>query len=259
MTVNNPGVLVFVGPTLTRTEALEVCPIATIRPPAERGDILRAVLAGARIVALIDGYFEHRLAVQHKEVLWALGKGVHVFGASSMGALRAAELDTFGMVGVGRIYQDFARGVLESDDEVAIVHEPGPHYRKQSEALVDLRATIAHAHEKGIVSEPLAADWIRTAESVFYPDRRYEHLLELLPRAPRDRENLREFLANPDNRISQKKNDAIELLRHVAVETPNLINSLPLHPEYFPWTSAWEQLWSEVIKDAQALRHPPDP
>ena len=45
-------------------------------------------------------------------------------GASSMGALRAAELSQFGMVGIGEVYQAFKLGRLEDDDEVAIVHGP---------------------------------------------------------------------------------------------------------------------------------------
>ena len=50
--------------------------------------------------------------------------GIHVYGAASIGALRAAELDAFGMRGIGRIYEDFREGVLEDDDEVAVLHGP---------------------------------------------------------------------------------------------------------------------------------------
>ena len=41
-----------------------------------------------------------------------MAQGIHVFGAASIGALRAAELDAFGMRGIGRIYEDFRDGVL---------------------------------------------------------------------------------------------------------------------------------------------------
>ena len=62
--------------------------------------------------------------VWHKEILWAMAQGIHVFGAASIGALRAAELDAFGMRGIGRIYEAFRDGVLEDDDEVAVLHGP---------------------------------------------------------------------------------------------------------------------------------------
>ncbi len=50
--------------------------------------------------------------------------GVTVVGGCSMGALRASELDTYGMIGVGRIYRWYRDGVAESDDEVAVTFHP---------------------------------------------------------------------------------------------------------------------------------------
>ncbi len=61
--------------------------------------------AGYRTLLLIDGYFHQVPSVQHKEILYALHQGLAVFGCSSMGALRAAELADFGMVGIGRVFR----------------------------------------------------------------------------------------------------------------------------------------------------------
>ena len=84
---------------------------ADYRPPAKQGDICRAVQErGPDAVALIDGYFEQVPAVWHKEILWAMKLGVQVYGASSMGALRAAELQQFGMIGVGKIFEAYVSG-----------------------------------------------------------------------------------------------------------------------------------------------------
>ncbi|HEY0580591.1 MAG TPA: TfuA-like protein, partial [Chloroflexota bacterium] len=96
-------VYVFVGPTLPVDEARAVLE-ATYLPPVSQGDVYRAARAGARAIGIIDGYFERMPAVWHKEILWAMAEGVHVFGSSSMGALRAAELAPFGMTGVGDIF-----------------------------------------------------------------------------------------------------------------------------------------------------------
>ena len=63
------------------------------RPPARQGDVYRAALARPAIIGIIDGYFETMPTVWHKEILWAMAKGIHVYGAASIGALRAAELD----------------------------------------------------------------------------------------------------------------------------------------------------------------------
>ncbi|UUZ56476.1 TfuA domain-containing protein [Massilia sp. H-1] len=82
----------------------------------------------------------------HKEILHALALGIRVYGGSSMGALRAAELHPFGMRGVGRIFGDFASGVLEDDDEVALIHGPADTaYACQSEAMANIRCALEEA------------------------------------------------------------------------------------------------------------------
>src|SRR6185436_15946902 len=113
----------FLGPTLSHDEARDVLD-AEYRPPAAHGDVLRAALRRPRAIGLVDGVFEGVPAVWHKEILFALAEGVHVFGAASMGALRAAELSTFGMRGIGQIYDWYAGGAIDADDEVALVHGP---------------------------------------------------------------------------------------------------------------------------------------
>ena len=93
--------IVFLGPSLPSSETRRIAR-CTVLPPARQGDIWRALIEHRpRAIALIDGVFESQPSVWHGEILDALDSGVRVFGASSMGALRAAELQAFGMVGVG--------------------------------------------------------------------------------------------------------------------------------------------------------------
>src|SRR3954466_13321669 len=115
--------VVFTGPSIPIAAAALIAPF-DFRPPATQGDVTRAVWDGAGTIGLIDGYFENVPAIWHKEILFALSRGVHVFGAASMGALRAAELDAFGMRGIGCIYGWYAAQTIEADDEVALVHGP---------------------------------------------------------------------------------------------------------------------------------------
>lgn len=139
---------VFLGPTVTVTDAKRILD-ATYLPPVRLGDVYRVVSRhAARAIGIVDGYFQWTPAVLHKEILWAISQGVHVFGAASMGALRAAELAPFGMHGVGRIFQAYRDGHLhspddglfEDDDEVAVVHGPCEiGYRGASEAMVNIR------------------------------------------------------------------------------------------------------------------------
>ena len=100
------GIIVFLGPSLPVTQAQALLPKATILPPARQGDLYRAARdRHPSTIALVDGIFATVPAVWHREILWAMTEArIRVFGAASMGALRAAELDVFGMVGFGKIY-----------------------------------------------------------------------------------------------------------------------------------------------------------
>ena len=111
--------IVFVGPTL-EPEEVAAAGDFTCLPPVSQGDVYRAARSRPRAIGIIDGYFSGAPSVWHKEILWAISEGVPVFGSASMGALRAAELHSYGMRGVGRIFEAFRDGVLEDDDEVAV-------------------------------------------------------------------------------------------------------------------------------------------
>ncbi len=182
--------LVYVGPTLPSDEVARRLPGATVLPPVAVGDVLRAIRTrGLRRIAIIDGYFERMAAVWHKEILLALEKGVAVWGAASMGALRAAELAPWGMRGVGSIYKAFARGTLVADDEVAVAHLPGEYgYKPTSDALVNLRDGIAKAP---MLTAAARAALVELARARHYRERSWDRLIADareagLPRRPLD-------------------------------------------------------------------------
>ena len=137
------------------------------RPPAAQGDILREVLhVKPRQVVLIDGTFFQTLSVFHKELVFALLQGVVCIGAASMGALRAAEMHRYGMIGIGRIYERYRDG--EEDDALVagtfdpatyrpLVEPPVGNELKRADAL----EAIAFARSyKGKVTTTLTADSI---------------------------------------------------------------------------------------------------
>ena len=116
-------IYVFAGPTISHKEIKQHIDCVCL-PPVCHGDILQLLEAKPIAIGIIDGYFEGAPSVWHKEILYALDQGVHVFGSSSMGALRAAELYPFGMKGVGQIFQWYKEGLIDADDEVAVLHGP---------------------------------------------------------------------------------------------------------------------------------------
>jgi hypothetical protein len=236
------SIVVFAGPTIKAAE-IRARLDCTVLPPAGVGDVLRAARRSPRAIALIDGVFERSLPVWHKEVLWALSQGVHVFGAGSMGALRAAELHAFGMVGVGRIFEAYRDGELEADDEVAVLHGPAEvGHAVVTEALVNVRATLDHARAERVLSPPEADELLDAARSVHYRERTWEMLLDRLAR-PTSAARLRSWL--PRGRVDRKLADALELLDRlaafVAEDPPPLRATFP-----FAWTDAWDALHGAV-------------
>ncbi|MEI9939290.1 MAG: TfuA-like protein [Pseudomonadota bacterium] len=208
---------VFVGPTLSHSAVEQELPGAIISAPVAFGDVYRAVKSRAQAIAIIDGYFERTPAVWHKEILWAMSEGVHVFGASSMGALRAAELADFGMQGVGAIFNCFRNGELEDDDEVTVVHGSADDgFKLHSEAMVNLRTSFLAAAATNVVSPATTEALIELAKRRFYAERSFERTLKdaadsNLP--PEEIAALR--LWWPTGRIDQKALDALLLLRNL--------------------------------------------
>ncbi len=230
----------FVGPTLPQAEIGALCDFVCL-PPAAQGDVLHLAKARPRVIGIIDGYFDGVPAVWHKEILWALTQGIHVFGSASMGALRAAELRQFGMRGVGRIFEAYLGGELEDDDEVAVMHGPAATgYVTLSEPMVNMRATLEQAERAGIVTAATRAALIERAKGLFYQERTWERVLagggvEGAPAG--EMQTLRAWL--PTGRIDQKRLDAREMIaamREFLAGAPG-----PMQAAFkFEWTDMWD-------------------
>ncbi|MEV0636395.1 TfuA-like protein [Streptomyces sp. NPDC050619] len=157
---------VFAGPTITSARITSILPGAVVHPPVQHGDLLRLPLMASDRVLIIDGLWHQSAPVRHKEILMLLARRVAVYGASSMGALRAAELAPYGMVGIGRIYRAFRSGLLDADDDVAVLQEPDG--RPLTQALVNLRAAFERAADAGRITEPEAQALTETARQLPY-------------------------------------------------------------------------------------------
>jgi hypothetical protein len=207
---------VFLGPTLPLAEAQRILD-AVYLPPVSMGDVLRLMARDPHTIAIVDGLFEQTPAVWHKEILFAMSRGVRVLGASSMGALRAAELADFGMEGVGQVFEAFRGGVLEDDDEVAVAHGPASDgYRSLSEAMVNIRAGLREAHDMGCISAESHGRLIAIAKGLFYPDRSWPRLFREATAMGLPVADLRAHIARA--RPDVKRADAIRLLELLATD-----------------------------------------
>jgi hypothetical protein len=229
-------IVVFLGPSLPVDEARKALP-ARYLGPARCGDVLRARRCSPRAIAIVDGLFASTAAIWHKEILLALEDGIPVFGASSMGALRAAELGPFGMVGIGRIFEAYRDGVYTDDDEVALVHGPAERaYREVSEAMVNIRATVAQAVSRGVIGTGSAERVIRCAKGTFYQARSLDAAIESAwagdPHAA-EPGRFRRFVAN-GGYVNQKRLDTLELLAHLrGITSPPAAVPSPVHRTIF--------------------------
>ena len=256
--------ILFTGPTL-RPEDVHTVGAAECLPPVRQGDIYReASRRRPRAIGIVDGVFQHVPSVWHKEILWAMANGIHVFGAASMGALRAAELHSFGMVGVGRIFEAYRSGTLEpysdapfeDDDEVAVIHgPPETGYVALSEAMVNIRATLAEAATAGVISAATRDALVRAAKATFYQERSYEALLERAPAgvAPQEIAALRGWL--PDGRVNLKRQDALNML--AAMRTFLDADPPPNQVAYsFEHTTLWDNAVAASEGEQTALSVP---
>ena len=240
---------VFVGPSLGRDAPASGDELAVL-PPAARGDLHRAALAGPQAIGLIDGYFDGVPAVAHKEILWALDQGIVVLGAASMGALRAAELAPYGMEGVGAVWRAYADGILEGDDEVAVLHGPAElGWLSLSESLVNVRATLAAAETASVLDASAAAAVLRAAQALFYKERRWKEILAASDGVePAVLERFADWL--PAGRVDRKREDACLLLQRMRA----ILTEEPAPPEETPpfeHTQIWDEIAGEVGDGAE--------
>lgn len=243
--------IVFIGPSLPDFSSNFPTRFQQ-RPPVAQGDIYLAAAENPRAIGIVDGYFHGAPAVWHKEILWALSCGIHVFGASSMGALRAAELHQFGMCGVGRIFEAFRDGILNDDDEVALIHGPQDlGFPNLSEPMVNIRASLDHAVSENVISNEIRERILCLAKGQFYQTRTWDGIFEAtaenkIPQEPI--ENLKAWI--PVNSVDQKRRDAVELVsamdRFLKTDPP------PFRAEFaFEWTEMWANApWLNTRPDA---------
>ena len=229
-------IVVYLGPTMLGSEAATFLPDAVFRPPAAQSDIVSVIdeLSPSGIL-LIDGVFTQQLSVWHKEILYALERGVAVYGSSSMGALRVAETAAFGARGFGQIFAAYACGELTDDDEVAVMHAGAEaEFRSLSDAMVNIRQTLRAARAAGVVTDEQHDVLVGLAKRRFYPERSYAAMLYDADEHGLPAEMLsalRAFLRT--SAVDQKRADAITMLSHVAdhgIQAPPAVRVTRSHP-----------------------------
>jgi hypothetical protein len=205
--------VVFAGPSIYGLEK-DILAGIELRPPAACGDILRACRGDISRIGLVDGVFESSPSVWHKEILFALSRGVKLFGAASMGALRAAECCHFGMEGVGWIFDQYKSGERSADADVAVLHAPAElAYRPLTVALVDAEATIAQLSTLDLLGADEAASLRDAARQLHFKERTWQRMFSLARLAGLRRDAVSDAVRR--HCVNQKALDAKDLILRI--------------------------------------------
>ena len=214
--MNKP--IVYLGPTLSREEAIKILD-ADYRDPAKKGDFLMLSRDSdeKKYVGFVDGVFLHDYPPSPIEVYHlATRKNIELIGASSLGALRAVELEKFGMKGIGKIFQLYKNGIINADDEVAVTFVRENNIL-QSEAMIDIRFNLFLAYKNGIITNQTKKRIAKIAKNIYFPFRNYEDIIKLtqqqFPPIYNELESFRSYILK--NRDSLKARDAIKLLKYL--------------------------------------------
>ncbi len=227
------GIHVYLGPSLDRETAKQLLPEACYHPPVRCGDLISLLRLSPKKIIIIDGFYETVPAAWHKEILLAMEFGVAVWGAASIGALRAAELYQFGMQGFGQIYHDFKTGILSDDDEVAVLHGDEKNgFLAINDPMVNIRYTCQYALEKQIISSEMKARLVAYCKAQFYPYRSLMNAaIQLSSEYPLMGDQFIPWLRQ-QGLVDMKRRDAITVLSqraaHDASDKPTLHYKTPM-------------------------------
>jgi len=170
-------ILAFTGgslPPADRSTGEDIVYVA----PAEQGDMIATVLEGFETALIMDGYFYTKFPCTPFEVMLAMEEGVNVFGASSIGALRAVELDRYGMNGMGYVYEYLKASDVKPYHIVAQTYTEGD--AQLTVPLVQLISFLESAVRDGVIGQDEFRTCFHAAESIHFPSLSYRHLFSKL-------------------------------------------------------------------------------
>ena len=209
--------LVFAGPTLSGLSEWRagLSKSLVFHAPVKCSNVLEAFDEGYRRIVIVDGLFERVAATWHKEIMHFMVRGGTCIGCSSMGALRALELELFGMIGYGRVVEEFKSGRISDDDEVTVAHlDQSKDFVSLTDAMVNIRLTVADAVTREALDPQDAVRIIELAKSTFYKKRSLRLFAStILGEGPKhDRFNA---YLQAHGIIDQKRIDAVTLLENL--------------------------------------------
>jgi len=200
--------------TLQREEVQRILPDAVVASPIQRGDLLKDICLPCNVVVIIDGRFHQSLAVSPAEIMDAMRCGIRIYGASSMGALRAAELEFHGMIGCGQIFEFIKGRKFFRDDFLGQSFDPATG-RPISTPFIDFIFNLENLVSMGTIDRKAFKILSRAFAALHYSDRNLGNLKARLRVKFRNATDLLTAAEKAFKLGSQKQRDAIETLLQV--------------------------------------------
>ncbi len=218
----------------------KILPQAKLCPPIARGQILKDVDQKYNIIAVIDGKFDQSLAIAPSEIRDALRAGVRIYGSSSMGAMRAAETERFGMIGFGKIFEFVRDSKTFRDDFLGQVFQDNTIEYK-SYTYIDFYFSVQHLVLKQKIRKAIGEKLCMMYSKLFYADR---NLAALRFKVSKSKNHTPEMLNAIElltrQPFSQKREDAIGLLKLIKTDilkvqklNRGILKSAALSPDPF--------------------------
>ncbi|SFB39961.1 hypothetical protein SAMN05216266_11034 [Amycolatopsis marina] len=168
---------VFAGPSLSGSSVLDLDGVCA-HPPIAHGDLYRLRPGTDDSVLIVDGVYQHTAPVRHKEILDLYAAGVPIYGAASLGALRACEHQDHGMTGLGTVFAWYRDGRLISDADVALTHgDADVGFRAFTHALVSIIGVTDRLAAAGHLDPTAASRVVELARSLHFSIRTNAALL----------------------------------------------------------------------------------
>ncbi len=207
------AIVIFTGLSLAFKDAEKILD-AEYLPPVKRGDILNLIQKrnDIKVIGIIDGVFHQTPAVSHKEILKAMQQGITVVGGSSMGALRACELYPMGMIGVGKIFEDYKNNIIESDDDVAVSLNPET-YEQISDSWINMKYNFEFAVEDNIIKQKECEELLKISKNLYYPKRSFDYVIKKSTLNDEKKVELKKYIDSKGYDV--KKEDAIKVIEYI--------------------------------------------
>ncbi len=163
--------VLYAGPSLYGIKESLVEGI-TLKGPCKQSDLFEDLTdKDIENIIVADGLYKTIPAPWHKEFLLTLEAGKNIYGVSSLGALRASELDCFGMKGYGKIYEYFKNGIRD-DSDVALLHMGEDEgWKPTTVAFVEIYFWLNHLEDVGMIDREIKSILIEREKLCYFEQR----------------------------------------------------------------------------------------